>query len=176
MNLNTDYFSLFGLPVAFALDADALQPTWRALQQQLHPDRVAADDAAAQRHALQMTSHLNAAYDTLRDPVKRARYLLELAGHGSDSERSSVVDTDFLMAQMELRESLEEAAALHELDAIEAEAQDWLDSLLHEFPRDYAAEDWSEATDSLRKMQFMTRLLAEIREQRERLEDELDDF
>ncbi|MES3039946.1 MAG: Fe-S protein assembly co-chaperone HscB [Pseudomonadota bacterium] len=176
MNLNTDYFSLFGLPVAFALDANGLQPTWRTLQQQLHPDRAAADDAAAQRHALQMTSHLNAAYDTLRDPVRRARYLLALAGHGADSERVSVMDTDFLMAQMELRESLEEAVALHELDAIEAEAQDWLDSLLREFPLDYAAEDWPEATDCLRKMQFMTRLLAEIREQRERLEDELDDF
>lgn len=176
MDLNTNYFQLFGLPVAFALDASSLQPTWRALQQQWHPDRAASDDAAAQRHALQMTSHLNAAYDTLRDPVRRARYLLELAGHGSDAERVSVMDTDFLMAQMELREALEEAAALHELDAIEAEAQDWLDALLREFPLDYADEDWPEATDCLRKMQFMTRLLAEIREQRERLEDELDDF
>jgi len=71
---------------------------------------------------------------------------------------------------------LEEAAAVHELDAIEAEAQDWLDALLREFPLDYVAQDWPEATDCLRKMQFMTRLLAEIREQRERLEDELDDF
>ena len=52
----------------------------------------------------------------------------------------------------------------------------WLDALLREFPLDYVAQDWPEATDCLRKMQFMTRLLAEIREQRERLEDELDDF
>lgn len=176
MNLNTDYFSLFGLPVVFELDANALQPVWRALQQHHHPDRAPADDPAAQRQALQMTSHLNAAYDTLRDPVRRARYLLELVGQGGDAERVSVMDTDFLMAQMELRESLEEAAAVHELDAIEAEARDWLEALLREFPLDYVAQDWPEATDCLRKMQFMTRLLAEIREQRERLEDELDDF
>lgn len=176
MDLNTNYFQLFGLPVSFSLDAAALQPMWRSLQQQWHPDRFAQDDAAAQRHALQMISRINAAYDTLREPVRRASYMLELVGRGSEAERVSVMDTDFLMAQMELRESLEEAEALHELDAIEAEAQDWLNALLREFPLDYAAEDWPEATDCLRKMQFMSRLLSEIREQRERLEDELDDF
>ena len=176
MDLTTNYFSLFGLPVAFALDAAALQPVWRELQRSHHPDRVSGDDAAAQQFALQMSAHVNSAYETLRDPVRRARYLLELAGHGIDSERATVADTDFLMAQMELREQLEDASAPHELDALEDEARDWLDNLLREFPIDYAAEDWHEAADTLRKMQFMQRLLDEIREQRERLEDEQDDF
>lgn len=176
MDQNVNHFSLFGLPVAFALDAAALQPVWRELQRQYHPDRFAHADAAGQRQAMQMASRINSAYETLRDPVKRARYLLELAGHGIDGERGTVADTDFLMAQMELREQLDEAVSLGEIEAIEDEAQDWLDNLLREFPLDYQAQEWSEAADTLRKMQFMTRLLDEVREQRERLEDELDDL
>ncbi len=176
MDQNTNHFSLFGLPVAFALDAAALQSVWRELQRQHHPDRHGQADAAGQRQAVQMAARINTAYETLRDPVKRARYLLELAGHGIDGERGTVADTDFLMAQMDLREQLDEAGSLQEMDALEDEAQDWLDSLLREFPLDYQSQDWLEAADTLRKMQFMTRLLEEIREQRERLEDELDEL
>lgn len=176
MDVTTDYFTLFGLPVGFAVDTAALQPVWRALQQQYHPDRFPQDDAAAQRQAMAMASHINAAHEALRDPVRRARYLLELAGHGSDIERSTVADTDFLMAQMDLREQLDDAETPDEFAALDDEAQDWLGNLLREFPLDYDAQDWLEATDTLRKMQFMTRLLDEIRLRRERREDELDDF
>lgn len=174
MDQNPNHFSLFGLPVGFALDAAALQPLWRELQRRYHPDRYASAEAGEQQRAVHMASLVNQAYDTLRDPVKRARYLLELAGHGIDGERATVADTDFLMAQMDLREQLDEAETPEALDGLEDEAQDWLDNLLREFPIDYDAQDWSEAADTLRKMQFMTRLLDEIREQRERLEDELD--
>ena len=176
MDQDSNHFTLFGLPVRFAVDAAALQPVWRELQRRYHPDRYSQAPAAEQQHALHMAALINSAHDILRDPVKRARYLLELAGHGIDGERATVADTDFLMSQMELREQLDEAESPAELDALEEEAQDWLDSLLREFPIDYEAQDWLEAADTLRKMQFMTRLLDEIREQRERLEDELDDL
>lgn len=176
MDLNTNYFALFGLPTAFAVDAAVLAPRWRELQRQHHPDRHAAGDAAAQRQALELAAHINTAYETLRDPVRRAHYLMQLAGRGIDGERATIADTDFLMTQMELREQLDEAEAPHELDAIEAEARDWHDSLLREFPLDYEAQDWPEAADVLRKLQFMSRLLAEIGERRDRFEDELDDL
>lgn len=176
MDVTTDYFTLFGLPIGFAVDLPALQPTWRNLQQQFHPDRFPPDDASAQRHAMAMASHINAAMDVLRDSVRRARYLLELAGHGIDSERSTVADTDFLMAQMDLREQLDEAEAVETFTALEDEARDWLANLAREFALDYVAQDWHEACDSVRKMQFMSRLLDEIRLRRERHEDALDDL
>lgn len=176
MDLSTNYFALFGLPVDFALDAAALAPRWRELQREYHPDRHAGQDAAAQRQAEQLSAHINTAYETLREPVRRAHYLLQLAGHGIDGERSTIADTDFLMTQMELREQLDEVEQEHELDAVEDEARDWRDSLLREFPLDYAAGDWPEAQDVLRKLQFMVRLLAEIGERRDRFEDELDDL
>jgi len=174
VDLRSTYFELFGLEPVFAVDVDQLQTRWRDLQRQFHPDRHAQDDAAGRQQALQMAAHVNAAHDTLRDPVKRAGYLLQLAGHGIDGERSTIADTDFLMTQMELREQLDEAESLETLDALEADAADWRDNLLREFPIDYAARDWSEAADTLRKLHFMARLLAEIQAERERLEDELD--
>ena len=176
MDLNTNYFALFGLPVDFALDASALAPRWRELQREHHPDRFAGQDVAAQRLAEQLSAHINTAYETLREPVRRAHYLLQLAGHGIDGERSTIADTDFLMTQMELREQLDEVEQEHELEAVEAEARDWRDSLLREFPLDVAAGDWPEAQDVLRKLQFMERLLAEIGERRDRFEDDLDDL
>lgn len=176
MDLSSSYFELFGLPTGFVIDVAALQPRWRELQRLYHPDRHAQDDAAGQQHALQMAAHINAAHETLRDPIKRAHYLLQLAGHGIDGERSTIADTDFLMTQMELREQLDEADSLETLDALEADAAEWRDNLLREFPIDYAAQDWSEAADTLRKLHFMSRLLAEIQAERERLEDELDEL
>ncbi len=174
MDLNSNYFELFGLPIAYDLDVSALQPQWRLLQQQFHPDRVDGQDAGAQRQAMQMSAHINSAYQALRSPVQRAAYLLTLANEPVDLERTTVADTDFLMAQMELREQLEEAESVSDVDTIADEASDWLINLQREFAGDYARQEWPEARETLRKMQFMTRLLEEVNERIEQLEDEAD--
>ena len=168
-----NYFALFGLPVAYGLDAHALSPVWRQLQQQYHPDRFSHDEQA-QQQAVLMSSRITSAHDTLRDPVRRARYLLELAGFGIDNESTTVSDTDFLMAQMDLREQLDEADSIEGLEGLRDEVGQWQASLQREFTIDYAEPDWSEAQDTVRKMQFMQRLLSEIDRHIERLEDEQD--
>lgn len=168
-----NYFALFGLPVAYGLDVQALGPLWRQLQQQHHPDRF-SHDASAQAQAELLSSRINAAHETLRDPVRRARYLLELAGHGIDNESTTVSDTDFLMAQMDLREQLDDAESIEGLDGLRDEVGQWQASLQREFALDYAEPDWPEAQDTVRKMQFMQRLLSEIDRHIERLEDEQD--
>lgn len=173
MDSSENYFVLFGLPVAHALDAQALNPIWRQLQQQYHPDRF-SHDAAAQQQAVLMSSRINAANETLRDPVRRARYLLELSGYGIDNESTTVSDTDFLMAQMDLREQLDEANSIDGLEGLRDEVGQWQASLQSEFAIDYAELDWAEAQDTVRKMQFMQRLLSEINRHIERLEDQQD--
>lgn len=175
MSLNTDYFTLFGLSPQFDIDAEALAPRWRELQQLHHPDK-AEPNSAAQREAVQYSALINSAYQTLRDPLLRARYLLSLAGHGLDNESTTVADTDFLMAQMDLREQLDDADSLEALAALRQEVQEWQQSLAREFAIDYAEHDWSEAADTVRKWQFMGKLLEEVKRLRERLEDQEDDF
>lgn len=168
---NPNHFEWFGLSPAVDIDEAVLRPRWRELQQTYHPDR-AGSDPAAQRVALQRSAQVNEAYHTLRDPVRRAAYLLALAGHPLDLERSTVADTDFLMAQLELREALDEADTPEAAAAVAEEAADWLQQLLREFGLDYAAADWAEARDGVRKMQFMRKLMDEAAARVEALEDE----
>lgn len=109
MNLDDDDFSLFGLKQAFALDVIALGERWRELQAQLHPDRFAAEGAAAQRIAMQWAVRVNEAYRRLSDPLKRAAYLCELRGAPIEAENNTAMPLPFLQQQMAWRESLDEA-------------------------------------------------------------------
>jgi molecular chaperone HscB len=170
----TDYFQLFDLPTVFEIDVDALQPRYRELQRQFHPDRFAAESQERQLEAVQQAADINAAFNALRDPVARARHMLMLAGHELRNESSTVSDADFLMAQMELREQLEEAEDVTQLNALREEAEEWLGNLGREFSIDYREGDWAEATDSVRKMQFMARIIEEVRAAEARLEDDED--
>lgn len=120
-----DHFSLFGLPACFALDAQALEQSWRAVAAQVHPDRYATASPAEKRVAMQWAARANEAYRTLRDPLLRARYLCERAGVDLQTESNTSMDRAFLMQQMEWREMLDEARAdrdnAHAFDALRAE-------------------------------------------------------
>lgn len=167
-----DYFLLFDLPRSYDIDIVALQPRYRELQRQFHPDRFAAEAADVQRASVQKAADINAGFSVLKDPVQRARHLLELAGYPLNIESTTVSDTDFLMAQMELREQLDEAETLEQMASLRAEAEDWLQNLGREFAIDHGEGDWSEAADTVRKMQFMSRFIEEVRQQEAQLEDD----
>jgi molecular chaperone HscB len=107
VDIDDNYFALFGLAIGFSLDNTALAGRYRELQRQYHPDRF-AHHPEEQQKAVQWSAQLNTAYDTLNNPVKRASYLLELAAHPI-SLNTSIADTDFLMSQLELREQMDEA-------------------------------------------------------------------
>ncbi len=172
MSSVTDYFQLFDLPRSLELDAMALQSRYRELQRQFHPDRFAAEPADVQRVAVQRAADINAGFVVLKDTVLRARHLLELAGHPVHVESTTVSDTDFLMAQMEMREQLDEAESLAQMAELRADADDWLQNLAREFAIDYRDGDWSEAGDTVRKMQFMSRFIEEVCQQEAQLEDD----
>jgi molecular chaperone HscB len=130
MKLEDDDFTLFGLEPAFALDRAVLDARWRAWQAQVHPDRFAAEGAAAQRVALQWATRINEAYRRLREPVARAAYLCGLRGAPVQAEGGAAgLPAGFLAQQMDWRERLEEAArrrdaqALRELDDEAAAAE-----------------------------------------------------
>lgn len=171
MDLTQNFFEMFNLPVGFEVDVAGLTPVYRELQKQYHPDRFADKATEQQRQAVQYAAQINTAHDTLRDPLLRARYLLELAGHPVAIEKATVGDVDFLAAQMELREELDEADDFGQLEGLRQEVEEWQAGLIREFAIDYAAGDWAEAADTVRKLQFMARFLDEVRVAEERLED-----
>lgn len=118
MNINDTDFELFGLPQRFTQDPAHIAARWKELQREAHPDKFAAQGAAAQRVALQWSVRINEAYQRLKDPLRRASYLCELLGAPINAHDNTAMPADFLMEQMEWREALEEAEGEDELDVL----------------------------------------------------------
>jgi len=168
-----DHFALFGLERRFALDGGALESRYRDLQARVHPDKHAHLGAVERRLSMQWATRVNEAYQTLRQPLKRARYLLEVAGVDPQVEHNTAMPTDFLMRQMEWREAVDEArdgSDAHELERLH-------NRLKRDMAGQYgvlgdaldAARDYHRAADMVRQLMFQERLLAEIDSAIERL-------
>lgn len=160
------HFQLFDLPAAFRLDVRGLEQTYRAWQSQVHPDKVAHLPAAEQRVAIQQASWINEAYQTLRSPLRRARYLLQLHGVDTQEETNTAMPMAFLMAQMERREAVDEARRAGDVDALDAAAaavrqdmtalENQLAVLLDE------QHDYPQAAARVRELRFMEKLDEDI--------------
>lgn len=120
IDFTCNHFELFGLPVAFRIDDDALDARYRALQADVHPDRHGAAGEAERRLAHQASARVNEAYRALKDPVARARHLLALRGVDAMDETDTRLPLPFLEAQLERRERAAEAADAEDIDALDA--------------------------------------------------------
>ncbi len=118
MTEQKSHFALFNLEPQFAVPLDQLEASYHALATQVHPDRYAHAGEAAMTHALLLSTHANEAYRTLKKPVARARHLLSLRGI-EVNDRHTAVTPEFLMAQMEWREALQDAQAAHDMNALQ---------------------------------------------------------
>ena len=132
----------------------------------MHPDRFANAGDAERRASLQWTTRVNEAFQVLKDPVARAKHLLELHGVDVAFETNTAMPPEFLMQQMELREALEEAT--------EKKNSRSLDGLRSDLRREQAAlekqiaeaidgrQDYEGAAGLVRKLMFLDRLDEEI--------------
>ncbi len=174
--LGKDYFALFGLPRSFEIDTQDLASRYRELQRQVHPDKYAHAPEQERRLSMQMTTQINEAFQTLKDPLARGRYLLQLAGVGTDEETDTRMDPAFLVEQMELRERLAEvdeqadvSVALTDLyDEIDARVRTRVDGLRAALAED-ADSARARARDLVREMQFLKKLLTEVEDRQEAL-------
>lgn len=116
-----DFFTLLGFEESMRIDEENLAQRWKARVAQVHPDRFAAASAAEKRVAMQWSAQLNEAYQTLRDPLKRARYLCSLHGFVIGEGTGNALDMTFLEQQMQWRESLETWRQSYRDQAIDSE-------------------------------------------------------
>ena len=119
-DFSQDHFALFQLPRCFRIDSARLDSAWRTAAAAAHPDRFAAASDAEKRVALMQATRINEAYQTLKSPLARARYLLQLAGVDTAEETNTSMPPAFLMAQMEWRENIEDARHGKDTAALEA--------------------------------------------------------
>lgn len=158
LDLADDDFTLFGLEPRFAQDRAVIDARWRERQREAHPDRFAAQGAAAQRLAMQWSVRINEAYQRLRDPVRRAAYLCERHGVPVNAERHTAMPADFLMQQMAWREALEEATSAHAVQALAAELAAAREAALARLADELDARgDWPAAEQTVRELMFIER-------------------
>jgi len=159
-----NYFELFSLPIAFSIDQTRLSGTYRELQKQYHPDKFVMQSDSIRLRAMQKSTEINDAYETLKNSCLRAQYLLLLAGLDIALEQKTLQDTDFLMQQMEWRETI---AAFTEDDEDEIEAfakhiEQQVAGLESKIEVHLQANELEATASCIRKLKFMLKLQIEL--------------
>jgi molecular chaperone HscB len=174
-----NYFQLFGLEIEFVIDLPKLSTLYQALQKKVHPDRFAHASSQEQMLAVKKSTLVNDAYQTLKNPLKRAQYLLELRGVNMPSEQASFGDVSFLMRQMELREMLAEVKNADDVDAAVFEASEVFEMEFQQLFNqlqiqlaDNTDESNRLACDNVRKLKFYQKLHIELDKLEESLLDD----
>ena len=170
--MKVDPFATLGLPRSYDVDLPAVEKTHRELSRALHPDRFVNAGASERRDALSKAVEVNEAWRIVRDPIRRAEALLELAGPAVGEERASATDPEFLMEMLEQREALAEAKQAKDLariqemaKAIEGRSRAVEQVLADSFARGEAAS----LVPRLGELRFYRRFLDEV----SAIEDEL---
>ena len=170
--MKVDPFATLGLPRSYDVDLPAVEKTHRELSRALHPDRFVNAGASERREALSKAVEVNEAWRVVRDPIRRAEALLQLAGAAVGEEKAPPTDPEFLMEMLEQREALSEAkqakdlARVHEMaKAIEGRSRAVEQALGEGFARGEAAS----LVARLGELKFYRRFLDEV----SAIEDEL---
>jgi molecular chaperone HscB len=165
-----DYFNLLSLPATFVQDNQQIKARYLALQRNVHPDNFNVASSQEKQIAARFSATVNDAYRTLKEPLKRAIYILKCHGVDTQSETDTQMPLAFLEEQLELREQIsaiqqmaEPLKALNEMkQVIEKRLQEFelvLGKLLDSTEKDLVA-----AKAEIRKMQFYCKLQQEILE------------
>jgi molecular chaperone HscB len=173
-HLTQNFFQLFGLPARFQVDGEQLDRAYREMQASVHPDRFVNAAEAERRVSMQQSTQVNEAYQTLKNPVRRAAYLLRQQGVDPQFETNTAMPPDFLVEQMEWREAIEEAsgsADARELDHLSSRLAGELKNMYAEIGRQIDERgDFRGAADTVRKLMFLEKVGMEIGDAMEALE------
>ena len=158
--MTQNYFELFNLPEKFQIDLEMLQENYRAIQKEIHPDRFATSSENEKVQSMIKSTQANDAYETLKSPIKRAKYILSL----HKSVEKITLPPDFLMQQMEWEEHFE---------TIEKNSSELTEfkSTINKKYKEYSLlistqidddQNWSDAAISIDKLYFIEKLLQKI--------------
>ena len=159
-----NYFELFSLEVDFAIDLTKLEQAYQSQISIFHPDNFVTKGDKEKSIALQNTSLINTAYDTLKSPLLRATYLLELQDINAFDEKDTQMDIDFLMNQIALREQLESL----EVDKDELALDDFIEQIsqkvtqnIEQISQLFELNEFDKIKNLVRELKFYTQLNAQ---------------
>ena len=158
--MTQNFFELFKLPEKFQIDSEKLQQNYRSIQKEIHPDRFATSSENEKMQSMIKTTQINDAYQTLKSPIKRAKYILSL----HKFNEKVTLPPDFLMQQMEWEEHLEE------IEKDKNELEQFKLSINKEYEQHSSLaqqqidseQKWSEAAITIYKLYFIEKLLFKI--------------
>lgn len=158
-----NHFDLFYLPSQFEVDMTRLDRAFHEVQSQVHPDKFVHASKAEQRVAMQWATRANEAYQTLKDPLKRASYLCELHGVDLQKESSAAIPTTFLVQQLEWREELDESKqnsdALFRLQTKVSQAHE---QYIIKIAEKLAESNYHQAAQSIQQLMFLEKFSKDI--------------
>ncbi len=172
MSLN--YYQLFDLPPIFNIALATLETNYRKIQSEAHPDRFVTASSADKLKSMQLATLANEAYQTLKNPANRAQYLLTLNGINATNESNTSMPADFLMQQMEWRETLEDASMASDILTLQALYDEML-AAAKGLAADLAQlfdekKDYTNACETTRKLIFIDKVCADIQQAIEHLD------
>jgi molecular chaperone HscB len=166
-----DHFARLGLARGFDVDLAELDRRYFGLQRNLHPDRFARRGAKERAVAESQAASLNQAYETLKEPLARAAYLLELAGQRSASAHAATVDdAELLNEAMENREALMEAEDKGAIDALARKAKENGEACLAELSLAFRNNDVGRADRLATRLRYWQKLAEETSSKYRRIE------
>jgi molecular chaperone HscB len=160
-----NHFELFQMPLKFEIDAQQLDAAYREIQGRVHPDKFVTATDAEKRVAMQWATRANEAYQTLKNPLKRAMYLCEMNGVDLATESNTNMPTVFLMQQIEWREALDEARDTKNqsaLEQLENELNQKRGNLLSLVTNHLNAAQYNDAGEQVRQLMFVEKFGDEV--------------
>ncbi len=157
-----NYFSLFGLSPAYVFSESELHKRFIALQRETHPDKLIGKNAEERLIAIQKSMRVNDAYDTLKSPLTRAEYLLELNGvFVNTDEDSEKPDNALLMEILELREQLSECDSGPALKVAMDDIKASMSRVITELEGAFATESFERAAQLTMRLKYLGKSLEE---------------
>lgn len=160
----SDHFTRLGLDARFDLDTAAVEKNYFQLQRQLHPDRFATRGGRERALSQQQATSLNEAYQVLKDPLRRAEYLIHLRGQDQLPEGCNLVnDQELLMEALEMREKLAEAESEDDIRELTDQARRDIDRCIRNLSSLFADDDLEGACKLATRLKYLRKLMDETR-------------
>ncbi|KAL7640347.1 UNVERIFIED_CONTAM: hypothetical protein RMT77_008618 [Armadillidium vulgare] len=163
LDTSLNYFEILGIEKSFQLNKSQLIKIYRNLQTIFHPDKFSIKSEEEQAIALEHSSAVNKAYNTLSNPVTRAEYMLVEAGEPI-SEGEISLEHEFLMDIMEINEKLADADDKEVVKEISDKNNAIMEDLIRKAEKYFADEDIKEAKKIVAKLKYYNNIYEKVKE------------